>query len=132
MRGEHPWSAWGLAEASFLLCRKDVVSVLVRGLAPVLLCPFNKGCKGWPGLPEPQPTGVSLLPHSRSPLACFHKEEIGSREPGAAWAEVVLGVRGSVGTNTPRLVLPRCHHSSVFWTRRLPFHISGFKVLHFS
>lgn len=42
MRGEHPWSAWGLAEASFLLCRKDVVSVLVRGLAPSAAVPLQQ------------------------------------------------------------------------------------------
>lgn len=99
---------------------------------PVLLCLFNKGWKGWPGLPEPHSVGVSLLLHFTSPLACSPKEEIDSREPGAAWAEVMLGVRGSVGTNSPRVMLPRCHHISVFWTRGLPFHVPGFKVLHVS
>lgn len=108
--------------------------MLLRGLAllgtPVLLWPFNEGCKDWPGLPEPQSVGVSLLPHLTPPLACSPKEEIGSREPGAARAEVMLGVSGRVGTNTPRPVLLRSHHSSVFWTRGLHFHEAGFKVLH--
>lgn len=46
------------------------------------------------------------------------REAHGSGEAPAVWAEGGVGVLGGgAGISTSRLALPRCYHSSVYWTR---------------
>lgn len=82
--GQHPWGAGAWLKLHFCSVGKMWCLSAAQGWALlgtlVLLCPFNQGCKEWPGLLPPLTPPLSCSPKSR--LAPGNRASMGTGDAG--------------------------------------------------